>query len=451
MFRAILRGPRRVERNVPFIKEVDNPSQEFATIERNRWSNNITVQNILSRIPGIESDFIDKIVSMKKEGLSLPFIARYRQGCVRGINESQLRDIDMIYEEIVLLEEVKEEAITKLSNNVDTDMVDLASAEVEKCSSTFEVSAVVTKYLSSRESATVLKLREASENLEALSLAKHARSCAEKTCLRRPESSKDVEDALILISASVFADDDCYRLARNILHRACKDVVDFKPHEWLARRRGNKSIDESYFQIESSTVKEILLGLLNALSRGPKIGAGSTISKNSCPEILARGISKSLVDHIIPSLRRELLASFNSRADQFALDNFAINVRHKLLQPALNSVSGTIFGIDPGISSGSKCVVYRVDSNSVIDFFKFSNALESKPAFAKHNPSLVVLGDGTGSVNVRKLLASVCPETRVCVVSEAGASRYSVSELAMLELPGLDIEYRGCVSLIEEP
>lgn len=70
-------------------------------------------------------------------------------------------------------------------------------------------------------------------------------------------------------------------------------------------------------------------------------------------------------------------------------------------------------------------------------------ALYSTP----YHPFVVVIGDGKGSIETRSFLSSCLPDANVCIVSESGASIYSVSELGMKELPNLAIEYRGAVSI----
>lgn len=434
---------------------IDSDADRSRTLPAKSGNTNVskTIELILTRIPEIDRESLNRVVGMKLQGLSLPFIARYRQKEVRGITESQLREMDMQYESAMELEQKKEKVLAGLVESLDTDMVELAHAELDHCLTVEDVEMVVSKYTSTEEAVETRMVRSAFENLDAVSLAQHVKACCRGDCFASSNVASDIPDSLWIVGSWIFEDPHSLPIARAVIRRTCRDIQDFKPHQWLALRREKGSIEPSYFQIESSSVSEMLLCLFEALvsPTAPlrKLSLSFQIPKNSCLDLFVRSLSSAIVNFIIPCMRREMLEYCDSRANQTALENFAINIRHKLLQPGLQLPSGSVvFGIDPGITSGSKCVVYNISVNSVIDKFLFYSPKDISPFLKKFEPVVIVLGDGTGSVQVRQMLSSVSPDTLVCVVSESGASRYSISELGVNEFPSLPVEFRGCVSLV---
>ncbi len=163
------------------------------------------------------------------------------------------------------------------------------------------------------------------------------------------------------------------------------------------------------------------------------------------------------------SLERDLFARLREAAEATAIEVFAANVRDLLLAaPAGRKV---VMGLDPGIRTGVKVAVVSdigkvLDATTVYpheprrDWDGALHALER--LVAAHGVSLVAIGNGTASRETDKLAAELLARVRAAapghaidsvVVSEAGASVYSASEVASQELPGLDVSLRGAVSI----
>jgi uncharacterized protein len=158
-------------------------------------------------------------------------------------------------------------------------------------------------------------------------------------------------------------------------------------------------------------------------------------------------------------LEGELLAQLRERAEEEAIRVFARNL-HDLLLAAPAGPRATM-GLDPGLRTGVKVAV--VDSTGkVLDTATvyphaprndWDGALHALAALArKHAVNLVSIGNGTASRETDRLAADLIkrhPDLKLTkiVVSEAGASVYSASELASRELPGMDVTLRGAVSI----
>jgi protein Tex len=163
------------------------------------------------------------------------------------------------------------------------------------------------------------------------------------------------------------------------------------------------------------------------------------------------------------SLERDLFARLREAAEATAIKVFAENLRDLLLAaPAGRRVA---MGLDPGIRTGVKVAVVS-DTGKVLDT---ATVYPHEPRndwhgsvhtltqlVARHGVSLVAIGNGTASRETDKLAAEVLQRVQAAdasykldkvVVSEAGASVYSASELASKELPELDVSLRGAVSI----
>jgi protein Tex len=158
-------------------------------------------------------------------------------------------------------------------------------------------------------------------------------------------------------------------------------------------------------------------------------------------------------------LEGELFSGLRERAEEEAIRVFARNL-HDLLLAAPAGPRATM-GLDPGLRTGVKVAVVDrtgkvVETGTIFPHAPrndWDGSLHVLAAIAKkHNVDLVSIGNGTASRETDKLAADLMKRhselklTRI-VVSEAGASVYSASELASRELPGLDVTLRGAVSI----
>jgi uncharacterized protein len=158
-------------------------------------------------------------------------------------------------------------------------------------------------------------------------------------------------------------------------------------------------------------------------------------------------------------LETELLGNLREAADAEAISVFGKNLRDLLL--AAPAGHKAIIGLDPGIRTGCKVAV--IDSTSKVLATDTIYPLQPRNDWAgsvhrlavlakQFGVDLIAIGNGTGSRETEKLAAEVMkmvPELNIqkIMVSEAGASVYSASELAAKEFPDLDVTLRGAVSI----
>lgn len=162
---------------------------------------------------------------------------------------------------------------------------------------------------------------------------------------------------------------------------------------------------------------------------------------------------------LAPASSRDLINRLKAAADSEAIKVFSRNMHDLLL--AAPAGPKTVMGIDPGIRTGCKIAVVDatgklLDTATIYPHEPrrdWAGSLATLARLSKqHKVQLVSIGNGTAGRETEKLLAELCekmPElslTRI-MVSEAGASVYSASELASNEFPDLDVSIRGAVSI----
>ncbi|NIY95979.1 RNA-binding transcriptional accessory protein [Salipiger sp. HF18] len=155
----------------------------------------------------------------------------------------------------------------------------------------------------------------------------------------------------------------------------------------------------------------------------------------------------------------DLLADLRRRAHEEAINVFARNLKDLLLAaPAGNKAT---LGLDPGIRTGVKAAVVdatgKLLESATLYPFQPKNDLRGAQAeiarlVKRHGVELIAIGNGTASRETERMVTDTLkllegPKPTKVVVSEAGASVYSASELAAKEFPDLDVSLRGAVSI----
>ena len=175
---------------------------------------------------------------------------------------------------------------------------------------------------------------------------------------------------------------------------------------------------------------------------------------------------------IFPSLEREIRAELKEKAEAQAINIFGLNLKNLLLQAPLKGKM--VLGVDPAFRTGCKLAVIdqtgkflekdkiypnELSKGSTID----PKALEKAKAITlklikKYNVEIIAIGNGTASRETESFIASVIRENKLdlayVIVSEAGASVYSASEIAREEFPDFNVEERSAVSIarrIQDP
>jgi len=213
-------------------------------------------------------------------------------------------------------------------------------------------------------------------------------------------------------------------------------------HRLLAMRRGEK---EDFLFLDIKPPAEDAHDILNKIF---------VKTRGACADQIKLAIEDGYARLLQPSIEAETRSSTKELADEKAIEVFAQNVRELLLASPLGQKA--ILAIDPGIRTGCKTVALDKQGKLLEDtvIYPQMKKLEAENivlAFcAKHNIEAIAIGNGTASRETESFIRAidVLPkEIPVIMVNESGASIYSASEVARDEFPDKDITVRGAVSI----
>jgi uncharacterized protein len=161
---------------------------------------------------------------------------------------------------------------------------------------------------------------------------------------------------------------------------------------------------------------------------------------------------------LLPSLETEVRRDLTEQAEEQAIRVFAANLRSLLMQPPVRGCR--VLGLDPGYRTGCKVAVVDatgrvLDTGVIYPTPPRSQIAQSEQAIVslvlQHKVDLIAIGNGTASreteLFVRDMIKNHTLSLRWFVVSEAGASVYSASEIAAAEFPEFDVSLRSAVSI----
>ena len=418
---------------------------------------------------------VESVLKLLEEGNTVPFIARYRKEATGALDEEQIRSINEVYEYQVNLLKRKEDVIRLIDEK--GMLTDSLKEEIMKCTKLVEVEDLYRPYKEKKKT----KATEAIANgLEPL--AKIIMSFPKNIDINDVASSyinekvKSVEEALLgakYIIAEWISDNASYRkyIRNNIfnfgtitskLKKKAKDdgqvykmYYDYKEkikyakeHRILAINRGEK---EGILSVSVDVDTEHIMNFLEK-----KIIKNE---KSSVVELVKEAIVDSYKRLIFPSIEREIRGELKEEAEEGAIEVFSKNLEKLLLTPPIKDK--IVLGFDPAFRTGCKLAVIDKTSKvlSISKIYphepqnKWNEAKDIiKKLISKYNIDIIAVGNGTASRESEKLVSEVCTEYKdkkeeYIIVSEAGASVYSASKLAINEFPDLHVEERSAISI----
>lgn len=418
---------------------------------------------------------VESVLKLLEEGNTVPFIARYRKEATGALDEEQIRSINEVYDYQINLLKRKEDVIRLIDEK--GMLTDSLKEEIMKCIKLVEVEDLYRPYKEKKKT----KATEAIANgLEPL--AKIIMSFPKNIDINDVASSyinekvKSVEEALLgakYIIAEWISDNASYRkyIRNNIFNfgtitsklkkkaeddgQVYKMYYDYKEkikyakeHRILAINRGEK---EGILSVSVDVDTEHIMNFLEK-----KIIKNE---KSSVVELVKEAIVDSYKRLIFPSIEREIRGELKEEAEEGAIEVFSKNLEKLLLTPPIKDK--IVLGFDPAFRTGCKLAV--IDKTSkVLNISKiyphepqnkWNEAKDIiKKLISKYNIDIIAVGNGTASRESEKLVSEVCNEYKdkkveYIIVSEAGASVYSASKLAINEFPDLHVEERSAISI----
>ncbi len=224
-------------------------------------------------------------------------------------------------------------------------------------------------------------------------------------------------------------------------------VKRIPPHRILAINRGEREgVLRVGLEVE---IEDVRRKLQQKYLKNPK-----SIFVEQIKEVLADSYQRL----IAPAIERDIRNQITEKADEHAIQVFAQNVKNLLLAPPVHDK--IIMGIDPGYRTGCKVAVidqtgkylegrtiYPHEPKKRWDYAR----AQLKELVEKHHVDVIAIGNGTASRETEQLVAELIGELErevyYVIVSEAGASVYSASEVAKEEFPDLSADMRGNISI----
>ncbi len=426
-------------------------------------------------------------IELLNDGATVPFIARYRKEITGGLDDTQLR---LLLERLTYLRELEDRRATVLNSIQEQGkLTDELKGQVENATTKQDLEDIYLPYKQKRRTKAQIAKEAGIEPLatDLLSNPNLIPEEAAESYIREDLGFGDVkavldgarqilmerfaEDAKLIGQLRQFYKDQC--LIKSELIKE-KEVEGAKYQDWF-------DFSESYAQIPSHRA----LALLRARNEGIlKVGLvlpfeldeQRKLEAHPCEQMIARQFNirkqdlpadKWLADtvrwtwkvKVSIHLELDLMGELKERAEEEAIRIFGQNLKDLLLAaPAGQHIT---MGIDPGIRTGCKIAVVDatgklLDTATIYPHEPrkdWDSAIHTiNKLCTAHKVTLIAIGNGTASRETDKLVLDTIkqyPSLQLSkiVVSEAGASVYSASELAAKEFPNLDVSIRGAVSI----
>jgi uncharacterized protein len=427
---------------------------------------------------GLQEKQINAVLQMLSEGATIPFIARYRKDATGNLDEDQIRAIEEQY---------------KYQENLLTRKQDVIRLIDEKGMLTPEIEQSILKCVKLAEVEDIYRPYKEKKKTKASEAIKNGLEPLAKMIMSFPTTGTLEDMAKKFITEAVPTTDAALEGAGYIIAEWISDNASYR--KWIrfntfqnatisSKVKKNAEdptkLYEMYYDF-TDKVKYIKHYRVLALNRGEneKILTVSIDMDNEAIEayleskliknkdsfvvdLVKSSIKDSLKRLILPSIEREVRSELTEKSETIAIETFGTNLEHLLLTRPIKGM--TVLGFDPGYVNGCKLAVVDqsgkyLDSIVVKPFLNGANQdkyiEQSKIIVAalikKYNVDIIAIGNGTASRESEKFCAEMIKEhnlnCKYVIVSEAGASIYSASKLAIEEFPDLAVEKRSAVSI----
>lgn len=433
------------------------------------------INSIIANELNIKVDQVNKTIELIDGGNTIPFIARYRKEVTGNLSDEQLRNLDQRLTYLRNLEEKKNTVFESITNQ--GKMTDEIKNALNEAMTQSEVDDIYRPFKQKKKTrATVAKANGLQK------LADNIITQTDKTDLR--------EIAKEYLSDNVKTIEDAIQGAEDIIAEDISDNADFRKAikksyyrdgviQTSAVDKEAKSPYEIYYDF-TETIKTLPSHRILAINRGEKekflkvklvkneqyilnLLEKHIIKRNSTRENeLQATIQDSWKRLIEPSLDREIRADLTEKADEQAIKVFGKNAKQLLLGAPLKGY--TVLGFDPAYRTGCKLAVID-ETGKVLDTAVLyptepqNDIIGSRKKLIelikKDNINVIAIGNGTASRESEQFVSDTIKQLKdedgitvnYVIVSEAGASVYSASELATKEYPNLNVSLRGAISI----
>lgn len=434
------------------------------------------INEILSKELNISINQVNSVIELLDGGNTVPFIARYRKEKTGGLSDEVLRNFSERLNYLRGLEDKKNDVIRLIDEQ--GKLTDDLKNKVLSCSTLTEVEDVYRPFKPKKRTRATIAIEQGLKPLAEVILKGNFTGNIDEEASKYINKDKKVEsinDALngaMDIISEIISDDASFRKwIRNFIsnngtietigkseevtpyemYYDYKEAIKTIPsHRILAINRGEK---EKILQVKLRFDDEKIINYLDK----------NILKSNKITDVyLEKSVRDSFKRLIYPSIEREIRADLTSKGEEGAIDIFKANLKALLMQAPIKGK--VVIGFDPGFRTGCKIAVLddtgKFIENATVYPTMPKNDVKGtikilKDLVYKYDVDVISLGNGTASREseevIEKLINEIKKETGkklyYVIVSEAGASVYSASELANNEYPDLDVTVRGAISI----
>ena len=441
-----------------------------------------TQKNLIAQIAGelkLPAKQIGAAVSLLQDGNTIPFIARYRKEATQSLNEIQLRQIEDALERINALAARKSTVIKSIQEQ--GLMTAALQKAIDDCCDLQTLEGIYLPFKPKRRTrATIARERGLQPLADLLLIQK--RIGQTKTSVLKPyiDPANDLPDADAVLAGGL--DIVAEQWSEDVETRTWMLDKAMKFGRVASKvKRGKKTADgadkfEQYFDREESVSRipgHRVLAMLRGSSEGILRVGLSFDGDREVSDLKRRLVTNREFEFfhdlltaaedcfarlLMPATESTVLQQLKRDADEAAIEVFAKNLE-KLLMAAPAGPKVTV-GIDPGFRTGCKVAVIDATGKFLENAAIYPTAPKNDiqgagktllKLIAKHDVELIAIGNGTASRETDAFVSKLIKDNQLSVtsvmVSEAGASIYSASDIAVKEFPDLDITVRGAISI----
>ena len=436
----------------------------------------VDIVNRLVQELNLSVNQVNNVISLLDDGNTVPFISRYRKEQTGALSDEVLRKF---HERLVYLRNLKDrkEDVLRLIDE-QGKLTEEIRVSLEKAATLTEVEDIYRPYKQKKRTRATIALEKGLKPLSDIimegnfkgDIKEEARKYIneEKSVLSEEEA---INGALDIISEQISDEAKYRKWIRNLVSKEGKietkgdseqstpfemyyeyseEVSKIPPHRILAINRGEK---EKVLNVKITISEDKIITYLE-----------NEVLKNNqiTDEYLKISIKDSLKRLIYPSIEREIRNELTDKGEEGAIKIFKENLKSLLMQPPIKGK--VVMGFDPGFRTGCKIAVLDstgrfLENTTVYPTAPQNKVKETKEVLKsliiKHNVEVISLGNGTASRESEEVISEAISELKnesgkevaYVIVSEAGASVYSASELATKEYPDLDVTVRGAISI----
>ena len=434
--------------------------------------NEIIINHLATEL-SITPKQVQTVLNLLEEGNTIPFIARYRKEATGALDEEVIREIDKEYQYQLNLMTRKEDVI-RLIEEKDMMTSQLKEA-ILNCHKLIEVEDLYRPYKDKKKTKATEAIAQGLEPLAKMIMSFPEKGSLEQLAAKFLTDQVDTTDKAIAGASYIIAE----WISDNANYRKWLRRYIYQNGFLASQKKKNASDEDEIYKIYYDFQESIKLSKphrILAVNRGEKEGILSVKLVYDKKPILAyfkqkiikkpsfvtpmveASIEDSLKRLILPSVEREVRAELKEKAENRAIENFTDNVEHLLLTPPLKEK--VVLGFDPAYRTGCKLAVLDKTGKPLAISVIYPNEPRNDIENAKkellslieaYHVDIIAIGNGTASRESETFVAEAIKEAKhpveYVLVSEAGASVYSASPLAIEEFPDLTVEKRSAISI----